>query len=174
MKQAAFSLFEMMVVLVIVGILLAIAVPSFEFLTKKSTQKIISLKLLHAIELTRQEAMTRGDRVTLCQSADQKTCGGEWQQGYVITANDQVLYASHFEEKNGKIFWRASLSKKDLQFLPSGFPAGEEHGTFWYCEQKQQNPTWAIRVNPLGKTHLVLPDENGEIVDRDGRVLQCI
>jgi len=103
-----FTLMEVIVVVAIIGILAAIAIPSFRGFTRSSQSASAANDLVSALNLARSEAVTRAVSVTVCKSANQTACvtTGNWDQGWivfvdtnadgVVDAADQVLrvYAS--------------------------------------------------------------------------------
>jgi prepilin-type N-terminal cleavage/methylation domain-containing protein len=173
LKQLGLTLFEIMIVLMIAGILLAIAVPSYQIFVKKSSQQVLSSQLLRAIELTRHEAIAKGVPVTLCKTENQTACGGDWQSGYLVKTDEHVLYAFRNQTHEGKIYWRGSFGDEALQFSPSGF-SDAENGTFWFCEKDEKNPAWAIVVNQAGLSRLLSQNARGKIIDDHGVALKCI
>ena len=68
----------------LVIIILAFVIPSQAFFANKANDQVASSQLLRAMNLARSEAIMRNESVTLWKSHDQKTCGGEWQEGYLI------------------------------------------------------------------------------------------
>ena len=75
-------------VIAVLAILLATAVPSFASLVANNRASSSANDLLHAIQLTRSEAMRRGHRVYLAPS------DGHWRNGWVmfVDRNDNRLF----------------------------------------------------------------------------------
>jgi type IV fimbrial biogenesis protein FimT len=163
--KKGFSLFELIIVLTIISIAAAIAIPSLYSLSENSTNRLNAEQLLRAINLARGEAVARHDEVVLCKNV-------EWQNGYMILNKNQKIFI--FENRiKGQIHWRAfPIGRNDLRFLPAGF-ADTENGTFWYCPHADKNPVWAIAVGSSGRARLVLPNFKGNIVDDKGKELVC-
>ena len=68
------TLVESMVVVAILGILAAIAVPSFKSTIESSRRTTYANQLLEDLALARSEAAKRGGRVALCPSSDGVGC----------------------------------------------------------------------------------------------------
>jgi type IV fimbrial biogenesis protein FimT len=173
MHHTGFSLFELLITLTIIIILLAAAIPSEKMFIIKSQDEVMSQQLLRAIYLARSEAMTRAETVTLCESADLKTCSGDWLQGYIITTNDTSISTYQNVTHQGVIHWRTfPKGRKELTFLASGLTE-IENGTFWYCPTTTSKAHWAIVMSQSGRARLELPDASGSIVDSSGNELEC-
>ncbi len=88
-----FSLIEMLTVISIVAILLAIGVPSFQYVTaaNRATSEINGL--LGDLQFARAEAMKEGEAVTVCPSSDGATCAGgsTWQNGWIVFSDSNPI-----------------------------------------------------------------------------------
>lgn len=74
-----FTLIELMVVLAILAIMLAVALPNFRQLLRAQQLKVAVADLFGAIEMARWQAIARGDRVQLA-AVD----SGGWAHGWVV------------------------------------------------------------------------------------------
>jgi type IV fimbrial biogenesis protein FimT len=85
-RSRGFTLTELMVALVIVGVLAAIAAPSYREFMQDTRMSGDANEFLTMVNFARSEAIKRDARVTMCRSADGATCAdaGGWEQGYVI------------------------------------------------------------------------------------------
>ena len=96
-RCAGFSLIELMVVLILLGILLAIAVPTFRDMVVQTRLNTQVGDLVSAVQLARSEAIKRNQPVRLCAvaSASTTSCPStaitNWQHWMVIDDNDNVL-----------------------------------------------------------------------------------
>lgn len=168
-----FSLFEILVTLLIALILLTITIPSQKFFLTQSVTDVMRLQLVQAINLTRHEAMLRREVVTLCHSANQQTCVGHWQDGYIVLAKDKVIYSFLTVANQGELYWRAfPKHHTELHYLPSG-ALQAENGTFWYCLPAARNPSWAIVLSQSGRAREVVPDQQGKIVVDTDKEVGC-
>lgn len=87
-RPLGFSVVELMAVLVIVIILLAIGIPSFASLIQKSKLSTTANDFLASINLTRSEAIQRGERVDMVPIDE----AGDWAKGWAV-----------FIDKNGNL-----------------------------------------------------------------------
>ncbi|HEY4316243.1 MAG TPA: GspH/FimT family pseudopilin [Herbaspirillum sp.] len=78
-KAAGFTLIELMIVLAIAGLALTLAIPAFQEMTGRQQLNTAAADLLHAIQLTRSEALRRNRTVRLAPLDD-----ADWTQGWRI------------------------------------------------------------------------------------------
>lgn len=83
-----FSLIELLVTIAIAAILAGLAAPAFTDLMASSKASGYANDLLADLNYARNEAITRGVRVTLCHSNDASTCTGTWSDGWIVFANN--------------------------------------------------------------------------------------
>lgn len=90
-----FTLIEMMVVVAIMGILAAIAAPSFDSIATNSRLTSYGNAFASSAQLARSEAIKRNQIVSLCRSANGTSCAtsGGWQQGWIVLAGSTVIQA---------------------------------------------------------------------------------
>lgn len=86
LRQAGLTMIELLITLAVLAILLAIAIPSFEALIASTRVTNATNELLSALAQTRSEAIRRGQRVSMCMSANNTQCSnaGTWSQGWII------------------------------------------------------------------------------------------
>jgi len=121
--QQGFTLIEMMVVISILGILLAIAMPSFSEALLSSKLRSYANNLVASVHLARSEAIKRNAVVTLCASSDGTSCSGDWKYGWVIlSAGDAVIQTQQAVDVNFKI----TGTNTTLSFQPTGVGATQD------------------------------------------------
>jgi type IV fimbrial biogenesis protein FimT len=84
-KETGFTLIEAMVVIAILGILVALAAPSFSNTIATMRIKSISFDLVNDLNTARSEAIKRNADVVI------SAVGGEWKQGWSITTGATTL-----------------------------------------------------------------------------------
>jgi type IV fimbrial biogenesis protein FimT len=87
MRQAGFSITELLVVMAIVAILLGIGVPSYRYITNSYRMSSEVNGLLGDLQFARGEAIKEGQTVTACVSRDGATCDAgstTWQEGWIV------------------------------------------------------------------------------------------
>lgn len=104
-----FTLIELLIALSIAAILLAIAVPSYSGSRLNSQLRASANDLIGSINLARSEAIKGGATVTLCASSNGQTCGGAWNQGWIVLRGADVLHS--------------------VSAVPTGFQLTESSGT---------------------------------------------
>lgn len=90
-QQIGFTLIEVMIVIIIVGIIASVAAPNLLLLTKNNRLKSQMYDMLGSLNIARSEAVKRKTQVVLCRSADPTaatpTCGGTsktWTSGWIV------------------------------------------------------------------------------------------
>jgi len=78
-RQHGFSLLELMITITVAAILLVIAVPSFRDVIHRNQVSSASNEILASLAYARTEAITRGQLVSMCPSANAAGCttGGQ-------------------------------------------------------------------------------------------------
>ena len=85
-KNSGFTVIELMVVLVVVGVLASLAAPSFQAMIANNKIAAFSEELTSAINFARVEAVKRSASVSLCRTTDGTTCAsaGDWNTGFLV------------------------------------------------------------------------------------------
>jgi type IV fimbrial biogenesis protein FimT len=82
---SGFTILELMIVMVVVGILLTIAAPSMQTMIINNRISTAASDLVVDLTYARATAVHRGMRVGVCRSASLTTCdGASWQDGWMI------------------------------------------------------------------------------------------
>lgn len=87
--QNGFTLYELMVTVLIVGTVLAMGVPNMRQFTQNSRMSGTANDLHSAFHMARSEASRAKQNITICASASSmipgaEDCGGTWDQGFIV------------------------------------------------------------------------------------------
>lgn len=88
LSARGFTLIEMMITVVILVILITVGVPSFRDFILVQRVKNASFEVFAALVLTRSEAVSRNNTVTITPT------GGNWANGWQITTVDPTTLAT--------------------------------------------------------------------------------
>lgn len=140
---AGFSLIELMVVISIIAIGLAIALPELSGFVRRNQISSGTNELLTAINLARAEAVKRGVAVTICATtapaSAAATCSGsdQWESGYIVFVDgnvngtrqpgtEELLRSSPAAPPGLGIELNAALTA--IRFAPNGMLNGQIRG----------------------------------------------
>jgi len=103
-RIAGLTLLEVLTVITIVSILMALGVPSYQYVTSSNRISGEVNSLLGDLQYARAEAIKEGQTVSVCASTNLTTCSGTttWQNGWIVfsdvngsgavdSVNDQIL-----------------------------------------------------------------------------------
>ena len=117
-----FTLIELMVAILVLGILLGVAVPSFREAALSSRLTGYANDLVASAQLARSEAIKRNAAVTLCASKNGTTCGIDagsgWEAGWIVLApaRDIEVTTDDVDDEDG--FEMVTLPAEVLQRQP--------------------------------------------------------
>jgi type IV fimbrial biogenesis protein FimT len=86
--QAGFTLYELLITVVIVGIILTFAVPNMQDFTRNSRMTSTANDLHAAFHLARSESSRAKSNITICPSSNANSCGGTWDQGFIVFVDE--------------------------------------------------------------------------------------
>lgn len=84
-KIKGFTLIELLFTLAIMGVLMALSLPSFQDTLESSNTNSQIKVLLTTLNLARSEAIKRGSNVAICASSDGTDCEADvWSDGWIV------------------------------------------------------------------------------------------
>ncbi len=86
--QRGFTLYELMITILIVGVVLAMGIPNMRQFTQNSRMAATANDLHAAFHMARTEASRAKQNITICASSNSMTasadCAGTWDQGFIV------------------------------------------------------------------------------------------
>lgn len=174
-REGGFTLVEMMVALVVLGVLLFLAAPGFTSFIKNNRMLSHVYAMRAALNGARSEALAQRTFVTLCRSNDGATCSGDWNEGFIAFRDidgdgvvddpdqpdgDQVFIAKVVDVDSLDI--RFSKDPEDpiagrVRFDSQGYARGFS-GTFTICDDRGTAESSGLVVTPSGAVTALEPD----------------
>jgi type IV fimbrial biogenesis protein FimT len=115
-SSKGFTLIELMFTLALIGVMIAIAVPSFAAFTSSYRATSVVNDLLESINLTRTEALKRGRRITL------SPIGADWRNGWTVYVDTNTASGAtpSYDSTEELIFQHAALATQISVAAPAG------------------------------------------------------
>jgi len=156
-EQKGFSLMELLLVLALTGMVLGLALPSYQLMVAKTRIRVAASQLEAAIKAAREGALHHRAGVVLCGSRSANRCDGTWEEGQLIAfiSTRKALAFLPALPPGVRVEWRANLGHNQvLEFTSAGVPAGQ-WGSFWLT-----NPSGSVQrritINAMGRITLSL------------------
>lgn len=87
-SQAGFTLYELLITVVVVGVILTFAVPNLQDFARNSRMTGAANDLLSIFHVARSESSRAKSNITICPSSDGKNCGTTWKDGYIMFVDE--------------------------------------------------------------------------------------
>lgn len=102
MQDKGLTLIELLIALAVAGLLLGLAAPAFQTMIQNNRASSLSNTWVSALKYTRQEAIHRGESVSVCPAGNTafSFCGADWEQGWMIFVNpdEDAVFANNTAE----------------------------------------------------------------------------
>lgn len=179
--QSGFTLIELMVTLSIVAILLSLSAPLRDMVMNNRRAASVN-EFIAALNFTRNEAITRGQRVSICRSLNQTSCanGTGWEDGWIIfldsttrgVIDNPAPWNPAPPPASGDVLkihgpvnaatLRGNATVVDSISFSAGGSAFDSNGTVMVCDARGlgSSPNYFARrvvIAPAGRTRTVKP-----------------
>lgn len=184
-KNQGLSLIELIITIMIAGILLSMAIPSFSTMIKNAKLNSEVKRIIEDIKLARGTATKEGWPVTLCRTnytsgkhytfnkkptpLDALKCGGgsEWTDGWLVIANhvdgtDETLYIRDKLKKVSQPYSGGGLSitantaaEEFVKFTSSATTKDSTTYSFKVCDDRGASFGKLIEIPPIGRPRLI-------------------
>lgn len=170
-----FTLIELMITLVILGILVGIVAPGFQKMIRDNRIKSEAFSMRAALSTARSEAMKRRRPVVMCPSVDGSSCnddgdGYNWASGFIafVDEGDEAnppndTYDAATEElvvvKQGEappnvaVLFNSVGGGNIIRFSSQGYVdsvSGDTSGTLRICDDRKAEDARGLIISPIG------------------------
>jgi type IV fimbrial biogenesis protein FimT len=166
--NGGFTLYEMIVTMMLVAILVTLALPSFAGSLARSRQTTEINALFHAFHVARKTSITRREVIALCPSEDGRTCkaSNDCSAGWLVFNNadsdsppqidpDEIILASHPVEDSLRI-----TANRDV-FVLRATHKRATNGTFVACDRAGRIPAKALIISYTGRPRVATERPDG-------------
>lgn len=161
-KHTGFTLIELMVALAVLGILLSIAIPSFQNMVLDNRIAAQANQVITALNYARSEAVKRGASATLCPTSGGAACAGStnWSTGWLVFADADGNGTVGAGEAVLRV-WPAPKggntlntgTRQRITFGATGTATGS-NDTFRLCDGRGTAAARSIVVNVMGRSYV--------------------
>ncbi len=180
-QHSGFTIIELMIVLAIAAILAAIAAPSFTA-TIQNNRLVTQVNELQAsLGLARSEAIKLNNNVTTCPSSNGTSCIGNWQNGWIVFADDDAdavvdagvdtVLRIHGAITGGNTI---TFTQANVTYNGTGFSRANLISTFRFCDARGATSARGIVINNTGRPGLARDSNaDGTVEDGNGNNVVC-
>jgi len=172
-----YTLIEVMVIMGIVGVMAAVAIPGLQDSVERNARESAVQDVMTAVQLTRSEAVAGARNVSICRSTNQTSCAGgsggaDWNGGWIIFTDggtagtlgtgDTLLQVHGVGNNQSKITLKTSangnFSGDYLQFDKDGFLRTSTTGAYFkFCDLDNiTTKARAVWISNTGRSALAI------------------
>ncbi len=162
-------------VLSLLALLLGQLLPDLSAATTQNRLYAIVNELSQQLQLTRNSAIQRNCKVSLCKSDDGEQCNSsaEWEQGWILFENsdgdnrvdsEDVILQQHGPLPAGITLRGVNNFRNRVTYKPTGDSTSFSRLVF--CDQNQLEGAQVIYINSTGRIRIAT-DEDGDGIPED-------
>ncbi|MBB6520914.1 GspH/FimT family pseudopilin [Pseudoteredinibacter isoporae] len=170
-RANGFSIIEMLIIIVLMAIIGALAMPNMRSFFHKSNAENSARQLLGALQATRAAAVQSRRIATLCPTSDGKVCSRRWDDQLMVfiddnkngkrSKNEEIIHVRSGLQSGAYIEWSAFRNPKYyIQYRPDG-STNYHNGTFAYCPPIDPGINHRqIKINRAGRPRIAFKHEH--------------
>ena len=181
-----------MTAVVLVGILLGLAVPSFQGMMQTSKMTGSYNSLTGSLNFARSEAIKRASSVSVCARATDTTCGEDWSNGWLvfddagdtrgfIDADESVLKSATMDRdpltlaNNARTAAGAAVpvSRPFISFGPRGTSNWRGAGYFIFCDARGTASALVANISLAGSVRRGRRNADGNLLNVFNQAVTC-
>jgi type IV fimbrial biogenesis protein FimT len=185
--QFGFNIIELMVTMAIITIMATVAIPSFMAMSQDNRLAVRYNDFLGTLNLARNEALSRGTRVTICKWGVGDDCNGqEWEDGWIVyvdkNRNKMVdnnerpvirVYPplSKNEGRNQITLRGTHTAANQIIFNAQGMLSAS--GSLTFCDKRGSSHARGLILSRSGQARVAKDSDDNGIRDNNGTDLVC-
>ncbi len=168
-SRAGYTLFELLVTVVLVGLLLTLAIPSFGNILANNRLRGEVNALFHAVHLARKESVIRRQVVSICPTVNGSECGvrSGWSAGWMTFVNNdrdwpavrdpgEPILRIHRTDPASRITAnRSSFSLRSTELRAT-------NGTLVFCDRTGRGKPRALVISYTGRPRVAYQNSRGQ------------
>ena len=174
-KQTGFTIIELMIVVSVVGIFAAVAIPAFQSTIQNNRMTTSTNSLIGVFYFARSESVKLSSDVRVCKSNDGASCNDslDWNDGWLawndsdadgsIDAGEAILKVSEGFDDNMSVSASDDV-KNSVNFSSRGMSSVS--GSWTICDVRGADYAKALVINPSGRV-------KSSKLTHDGGTLVC-
>ena len=178
-KPTGFTLIELLVAMVVAGILLGVALPSFKTLLDKMAVRTTANTIVEAVRSARVSAVEERSKMRVCGLSTNGECGAadaDWDRGLVILrVNDddttETVHSIRFKESVYITIRQAADYRVHIN--EQGWSPGSANSILVCQEPGNNEYGYRVVISRAGKIRLEYSEDNTGWKAGDGTDLTC-
>lgn len=165
-----FTLIELMVVVILMGIILGMGIPSFQNLIEKMAIEAEAEMFVEGMRTARLTAIEERKDIVVCTSSNSTSCGGTWEDGFIVYRDDngdnslngteEVLYSHQFRQS--VIIKTGSGDNQNFFYNNNGWTPGSADRLLFCAEEGSQRNAYMIVISQSGRLRILDSQQDWE------------
>ncbi len=166
--SSGYSLYELLVTVVIISAVLTLGIPSFSDVLARQRQRVELNALFHAIHLAKKESIVRNRVVTICASRDLEQCESttNWSNGWLIFENTDKDQPARVDESEPivarhKVAQHVTLKSNRRSYTFRSTQKRATNGTIVACDNTERIRARALVLSYTGRPRITFENRYG-------------